>query len=269
MRARAALPADAAVLVYTSHGIGPERTASRFLDAILARLDSGPHSPQSRSLFDRLAPLYRRLVPAALRRRLAPSIVGNHAYRWAEADRLRHRRYFALNPSYATGGVRFNVKGRDAHGMVAPGAELEQLMHEVADHFREMRNADTGERLVEDITFTSDLYDGPLRAALPDLLLEWNKSHPIDRVSSPRIGEVKNPVASIRSGDHALSEQGLLFVPRAAGFVGQQAEIHVIDLAPTILALLGVNADHLSGKTISFLAPSNDSNYANVVRSGR
>jgi predicted AlkP superfamily phosphohydrolase/phosphomutase len=264
-----ALPPDAAVLVYSSHGIGPEHTASRFLDAILARLDANPHPAKSRSLVDRLAPLYRRVVPAPVRRRIAPSVLGNQAYQWAAFDRLRRRRYFALNPSYATGGVRFNIKGRDGHGVVEPGAELERLMREVADGFREMRNADSGEPLVEEITATSDLYKGSMRYLLPDLLLEWNKSHPIERVSSPKIGEVNNDVVSVRSGDHATSKQGLLFAPVAAGSTGQQPAVHVIDIAPTLLNLLGVSDGLLAGKAIPFLLPGPAARSPHAVETGR
>ncbi len=122
-----ALPPDAAVLVYSSHGMG---TASRFLDAILARLDSNPRAAESRLLADRLAPLYRRAVPAAVNRWIAPSVLGNRGYRWAASDSLRHRRYFALNSSYATGGVRFNVKGRDAHGGLSYSRSLRRVMRQ-------------------------------------------------------------------------------------------------------------------------------------------
>jgi predicted AlkP superfamily phosphohydrolase/phosphomutase len=174
-----------------------------------------------------------------------------------------------LNSSYATGGVRFNVKGRDAHGIVEPGAELERLTREVADGFREMRNADTGEPLVEEITATSDLYKGSMRHRLPDLLLEWNKSRPIDRVTSPRIGEVKNDVVSVRSGDHATSKQGLLFAPVAAGSTGQQPEVRVIDIAPSLLNLLGVGDDLLAGKMIPFLVPGSGARHPHALETGR
>ncbi|HKW92660.1 MAG TPA: alkaline phosphatase family protein [Methylomirabilota bacterium] len=251
-----ALPRDTVVLVYTSHGIGPERTASRFLDTILERLEQGlaPEPARTRAMTERLAPLYRALVPAVVRRRLAPSRIMRRAYQRVENDRLRRRRYFAINPSYATGGVRFNVKGRDADGVVTPGPELEALMQDVGDRLLEMQNADTGEPLVEYVTATSDLYRGPMRHALPDLLVEWNMSRPIERVCSPRIGDVRNHVQSVRSGDHATSKEGLLFARSAAAVRGPQAAIHVIDLAPTILRLLGVGDDRLAGTIIPHLS---------------
>lgn len=251
-----ALPQDAVVLVYASHGIGPERTASRFFDAILERLDNRSRSaPAGKTpVMDRLAPLYRTLVPAPVRRRLAPSRLVSQAYQRAATDLLRRRRYFAVNPSYATGGVRFNVKGRDSDGVVQAGAELDELMKEVAESLLEMRNAETGEPLVEHVTATSDLWDGPMRHALPDLLVDWNMAHPIERVTSPRIGEVKNQDRSVRSGDHASSKGGVLFARPAGGIHGRQPMVHVIDLAPTILRLLRVSDHRLRGKIIPYLA---------------
>ena len=251
-----ALPKDAVVLVYSSHGIGPERTASRFFDAILERLDTVSRTAPAGKppLLDRLAPVYRAVIPAPLRRRLTPSRLLSHAYQKAETDRLRLRRYFAVNPSYATGGVRFNVKGRDADGVVTPGAELDRLAKEVTEGLLAMRNADTGEPLVEHVTATSDLWAGPMRHALPDLLVDWNMSHPIERVTSPEIGEVRTQDRSERSGDHASSKEGvLLFARPADGIHGRQPTINVIDLAPTILRLLDVSNHHLRGRTIPYV----------------
>jgi predicted AlkP superfamily phosphohydrolase/phosphomutase len=251
-----ALPQDAVVLVYTSHGIGPERTASRFFDVILERLDGGSGAAPTGKprVMERLGPLYRAVVPPAVRQRLAPSRLVRQAYQRAATDRLRQRRYFALNPSYATGGVRFNVKGRDAAGVVEAGVELDRLLKEVAERLLELRNADSGERLVEQVTTTSDLWDGPMRHALPDLLVDWNMSHAIERVSSPRIGEVTDNQRSVRSGDHATSKEGLLFGRPAGEARGQQPTVHVIDLAPTVLRLLEVSDHCLPGKVIPYLA---------------
>jgi predicted AlkP superfamily phosphohydrolase/phosphomutase len=249
------IPPDVVVLVYSSHGIGPERTASRLFDAILERLDTGSRfAPAGQPpVMDRLAPLYRALIPAPLRRRLASSRLVSQAYQQAETDRLRIRRYFAVNPSYATGGVRFNVEGRDASGVVAPGVELDRLTKKVTESLLQMRNADTGEPLVEHVTATSDLWRGPMRHALPDLLVDWNMSHPIESVTSPEIGEVRNHKRSVRSGDHASSKEGVLFTRPADGTHGQQPAVDVIDLAPTILRLLGVSNHHLRGRIIPYL----------------
>jgi hypothetical protein len=59
-------------------------------------------------------------------------------------------------------------------------------------------------------------------------------------VTPPKIGEVKNTVVSVGSGDHATSKQGLLFLLVAAGSPGQQPDVYVIDIAPTLL--LGISS---------------------------
>jgi predicted AlkP superfamily phosphohydrolase/phosphomutase len=138
--------------------------------------------------------------------------------------------------------------------VVAAGVERDRLRIEVAERLLELRNADSGERLVEQVTTTSDLWDGPMRHALPDLLVDWNMSHAIERVSSPRIGEVTDNQRSVRSGDHATSKEGLLFGRPAGEARGQQPTVHVIDLAPTVLRLLEVSDHCLPGKVIPYLA---------------
>jgi hypothetical protein len=57
----------------------------------------------------------------------------------------------------------------------------------------------------------------------------------------------------VRSGDHASSKEGVLFVRPADGTHGQQPAVDVIDLAPTILRLLGVSNHHLRGRIIPYL----------------
>jgi predicted AlkP superfamily phosphohydrolase/phosphomutase len=107
---------------------------------------------------------------------------------------------------------------------------------------------------VDHVTATSDLWAGPMRHALPDLLVDWNMSHPIERVTSPEIGELRNQDRSERSGDHASSKEGvLLFARPADGIHGRQPTINVIDLAPTILRLLDVSNHHLRGRIIPYL----------------
>jgi len=87
---------------------------------------------------------------------------------------------------------------------------------------------------------------------LPDLVVRWSDrpATNVDYVSSPRHGEVRRPgVGSGRSGAHVPQAWALL-VPGSSGREGPGAAPHVIDLAPTALALLGVDADDLPGSPL-------------------
>ena len=102
----------------------------------------------------------------------------------------------------ATGGIRINLKGREANGIVEPGAEYEAVCAELTRDLMEVINPDTGKPLVAAIRRASELYEGPYFDRMPDLLVEWNRDGLIARATSPKIGMVVDPNPNLRTGDH-------------------------------------------------------------------
>ena len=248
----------ATLVVYISHGMAIEYTATRFFDDILFALENAYERPQGRAprrhWTEYAAPAYRTLVPPAIRRRLARTTPVVSAYHHRHMDQLKRRRFFELTPNHATGGIRINLKGRESAGCVAPGREFETLCDRLAADLTEVVNLDTGRPLVTSVIKTSDLYPGPMRHALPDLLVEWEKSGPINRVASPKIGTVVRRYHGVRTGDH-VQKRGLVLGSGdriAAGPIHHS--IRTIDLAPTFAALLGVSGDGFAGVPIPEIA---------------
>jgi predicted AlkP superfamily phosphohydrolase/phosphomutase len=233
-----AAPSHATVLVYLSHGIGPERTAMGFLDDILEAIERLAARPKGAPV-DLLRRIYRNAVPGPLRHRIAGTTVAAKAYHQAEKSKQMRRRCFEQTPNRATGGVRLNLAGRERHGIVEPGPESARLIEHLLEAFSEITNADTGAPLVESATLTSEIYSGPMRNALPDILLEWNKAAPIERVHSPRFGILQNRHRRLRTGDH-VQKRGAVLVRAPNVSPGSHCPISVVDLAPTILHLLDV-----------------------------
>lgn len=239
---------EVTLIVYTSHGMGRQRTATRFLDEILARIEerylaerqAEPARPAIRSSWvELLAPVYRSVVPAPIRRRLLGTGIVRRAYDEVHASSLARRLFFELAANHATGGVRFNLIGRERCGRVAPGQAFDELRFRLAKDLAELRNADTGEPLIGEILWTRDHYDGPMVGNLPDLLLEWNKSAPIRRVCSPLIGTIDDWRRRPRSGDHTCKRGA--FWARGPGIVPRVFDeiFPVAAFAPTIAGLLG------------------------------
>src|SRR5689334_21586601 len=103
--------------------MGIDRSATRFLDEILRRLElayrnSTPFAP---TWLDMAGRIYRSLVPAWLRRRLVRTIIVQKAYTANTSAQAQGRSFFELAPNHATRGVRFNLKGRESAGIVEPG----------------------------------------------------------------------------------------------------------------------------------------------------
>jgi predicted AlkP superfamily phosphohydrolase/phosphomutase len=248
-----AAPHGSKVLVYSSHGIGPEHTASRLLDTILLELEKQRRAKTPRGWIERAGSVYHRLVPDAVRRQLGSSQVIGKFYAMRENERLRQRHCLAINPAYSTGGIHLNIAGRDGDGVVKQG-EARAYGDWLVEEMTKLTNAETGEGLVDTVTETASLYSGAARRFLPDLLLDWNLSAPIRKVRLPQSNKVLNNTPSVRSGDHYLSKEGFV-VSSAPGIpAGQRDTVGVADLSATLIALLGVDTRGLPGGAIPWLS---------------
>jgi predicted AlkP superfamily phosphohydrolase/phosphomutase len=250
-RLLASLDGQATVLIYLSHGMGIDRSATRFLDDILRRLELAYRNskPLAPTWLDSAGRLYRSLVPAQVRRRLVGTKFVQQAYTANTSAQARGRSFFELAPNHATGGVRFNLKGRESGGVVDP-ADLLELSARLERDLAAIINAESGERLIDTIVRTSAVHPGPYAREFPDLLLEWNKRHPIRRIYSPLFGELERHDHRVRTGDH--TQKVGAFLALGAGIRSGRIDdlVRASDFAPTIAALLGLPPGAGGGRPI-------------------
>jgi predicted AlkP superfamily phosphohydrolase/phosphomutase len=160
-------------------------------------------------------------------------------------------RAFAL-PSYSEGFVRINVRGREAQGLVEPSA-YEAVCDELLRLFHELVDARTGTPIVKEVVRTR-------RSALergsavpdPDLVVLWRPGT-VDVVDSSVVGRI-GPLPFPRSGTH-LAEGFLLAVGPGIVPGTELSSGHLLDLAPTILSLMGATTPlYMDGRPL--VAPS-------------
>ncbi len=254
-----ALPNDAAVFVFCSHGIRAERSATDFLDVILRRLQdaysntnsAGPAAKapdRDQGVTTPLFALYRRIIPASLRATLRRTALMRRRYRVAAANARRSRPFFELGANHATGGVRINLRGRESAGVVAPGPEYDMLCERLIADLSDIKNAETGESLVTAAVRTSTVHTGPMAHLFPDILVEWNHNAPIRVASSPLIGDVHNPINRTRTGDHLLKHGALFVSGQGVQPVGNAHAVSATDVAPTMAVLLGLDCAPYAGQ---------------------
>jgi hypothetical protein len=97
-----------------------------------------------------------------------------------------------------------------------------------------------------------DLYPGEDVSALPDLIVDWDRSAPIRRIRSAEYGRLARESIGPRTGDHR--PDGLL-IARGPGIAAGHtlpAEPSVA-VAATVCALLGVERADLDGRPIAAL----------------
>lgn len=245
------------VLLFGSHGMGPQYTGTGLLDRILLALDRGTPARRPQSAKASLRALWHQ-VPVEWRARLKtlrkpfsralhpPRFLGNEA----------HRRYFEVYANNASGGVRINLKGREAHGLVEPH-EYRPLLEYLRDQLRQIVNVETGAPLIEDAIISRTIYDGPSVDALPDLLVRWNRATPIRRVRSDAIGTLVQESADGRTGDHTPDG---IFIARGPGISarGDVGPVRAADFAPTIAARFGRTLGQTDGRPITPLVAHPD-----------
>jgi predicted AlkP superfamily phosphohydrolase/phosphomutase len=136
-------------------------------------------------------------------------------------------------------GIRLNVKGREPHGQVAPGADYESYCRLLEEQLRSLINLDSHQPAVRSVTHSRDLYPQAPLGELPDLFVEWNKDTPIDRLGGPNIGAVSRSRQRHRSGDHTPDG---FYIASGPGLTrrGVAASATVLDIAPTVAAWLDV-----------------------------
>lgn len=242
---------DAHVVVFAGPGMGPNYTARHLMDDILLRLEN-PSARGRRSIMDPLKTAYRKLAPPALRTRLRA-----RADQFDEASLARSRskrRYFALPHNDISGAIRINLVGREPNGLVEPGPEYDALCRQLTADLKEITNLDTGKALVDQVIRVDDVCDGAYRRDLPDLFVTWNRRRPILRIGSPKIGELSRPYPGNRTGDHNAE---CLFIASGPTIAPGKLEhpVTIFDIAPSIMALLGMAFAQGEGTAIPGLVP--------------
>jgi predicted AlkP superfamily phosphohydrolase/phosphomutase len=245
-------PADARVLVLASHGMGPHHDGSTCLDEALERLE--PSLPQGRrpSLYGRWARWVDRRATRGWSKRLRRKLGRGLPL----PTRAAGRTCFMVPNNDAWAGVRVNVVGREPHGRIAPGAELDAFLTALEAGLAEFRSGATGRPVFDEIVRTETIHPTPHAAPLPDLMARWSRVAPIPSLTSPWIGTVEGRYRGLRTGDHRDDGLAIVVGPGIAPGPLPHA-VPVEDLAPTLLAWAGVAWPGVDGRPVAaWCAPS-------------
>lgn len=196
-----------------------------------------------RSWARRAQNLAKRHVPEPVRSWLNQRLPG---LKGAQGDRANHSIDWAHTRAFSQGkegGLFINLKGRDPHGIVAPGSEYEAVRQAVIDRLGGLRDPETGENAVTRVCRREELFDGPMTNLAPDLFIEWRddmympaeQEQDRDKVFVTRW---RKGMTWPTSGSHRL--EGVLIASGPQIRPGTQvSDATIFDLLPTWLRLLG------------------------------
>lgn len=156
--------------------------------------------------------------------------------------------------AYAFGlaGIYLNVKGREKHGVVAPGEEYEALKAELIEKLSGLKDPDTGEAAVTEMFDSNKIYKGPYVNDGPDLISGYNIGY---RISwNGATGVVNDALfednVKAWSGDHCIDPRlvpGVIFANKKLA----AKEPALMDIGPSVLDLFGVEIPrHMEGRPI-------------------
>jgi len=156
---------------------------------------------------------------------------------WEGVDWSKTRAY-----AVGLGQIYFNLKGREARGVVSAGAEYKALQEEIATKLVELVDPDTKDKVFRAIYRRDDIYKGEYIREAPDLQVGFNDGYRVgwqDTLGTIRRAVVENNNKKW-SGDHCATATeisgGVFFSNRKIA----TEEPNILDLAPTILYLFGL-----------------------------
>jgi len=150
------------------------------------------------------------------------------------------------------GGVYLNLEGREAQGMVGPGAEAAALKAEIGRRLTALKDGPNGPAVITRVYDRDAIYGGPYKDNAPDLIIGYNEGY---RASWDGVTGIVNAVViedNIKawSGDHCIDPAlvpGVLF----SSLKLNTDNPSIMDIAPTALALFGITPPgHMDGRVL-------------------
>lgn len=235
------LPKEANVVLVSSVGMADDYPFTGISEQFFRKLGYQAKPPPA-GLSLRPMALARRVLPESLRVALSRNLSRRKreqllAQQFRSGTDWAHTTAFAMPSAYTT-FVRVNLRGREPQGVVGRNGEYDALLNVIENDFRQLIDPETGNPAVERIAKTVELFGGGPPAVLPDLFVDWVPGKFTRRVIHPRATLEQGRPEFYRRSDHGshgfFAATGPDIEP-----AGHLSDIDVLDVAPTLLGLLG------------------------------
>jgi predicted AlkP superfamily phosphohydrolase/phosphomutase len=142
---------------------------------------------------------------------------------------------------------------------VAPGIEYEELCEELYQTVKSAINPANGKRAAHMVYKTDDVYRGPCRNHMPDIIINWNDDAKVttelltEKYGLARSAQPGYALAPYYTGNHRPTAFAVAVGPDIArGNILDGTSI--LDLAPTILSHFGITPpDYMDGRVLTQL----------------
>jgi predicted AlkP superfamily phosphohydrolase/phosphomutase len=155
------------------------------------------------------------------------------------------------------------LRGREPQGTVEPGKEYEDLCEEIYRTVKTMINPANGTLAARAVYKTDDIYHGPCRSHMPDIIINWNDDAKITTellTTKYGIGRSNAPGCALPpyyTGNHRPNAFIVAQGPDISRGKICEGSTSILDLAPTILHQFSIEApDHMDGQVLNELRSS-------------
>lgn len=232
---------DVTPIVVASHAFVRPTGGTQLIPEVLVRLGYGSGRGASARARSKVPPSVRRLVRKVLPRGASRTLQ-------ARVGTLPNPLDSPLTRAVALDGdrcswIRLNLKGREPHGAVEPGAEAAEALADIRAELLLLEHPETGERIVATVQSADEAFGNDHHPDVPDLIVNFRADLGVlDACRSSRAGLVRVPLepTARRTGAHPPVPSYLWIagpdIPRPA----PSGDGKAVDLAATILSQLGV-----------------------------
>lgn len=239
---------DATVIVMSDHGFGSLINSINLnlflLEKGLMKLKRGAWTRLKANLFN------TGLTPASIWRLIEGAGLQNYVWQVSKSARNKVVSKFlsfddvdwSRTMAYSIGHVGqiyINLKGREPEGIVESGGQYEAALQRVIEALDELRHPETGEPMVDQVIAGREVVHGPYASRSADLHLVLDGYRAI---AFPLFAADRHVVTRQIRGDSGCHRRHGILIAWGAGVRADQAVrgAHIMDLAPTILHLMGL-----------------------------
>ena len=256
------------VLIVSGDGMGPNYSGCHLMPELLHRMgllysgSVGQGAQGSTAPKKGLLSKVRQAIPLGVRESITRCMPRSLRYKlsmkWVNSGTDWSRSKVFCIPNSNEAYFRVNLRGREPQGIVAAGNEYAELLGGLRERLNGLTNPANGRRAAERVSLMDEQFLGPRRQDLPDAVISWNlDARILDAIAAPGMEPIRKQPGYAVSPFYTGNHRATAFLAARGPAVKAGSTLsgaHILDIAPTLLAILGVDAPaHFEGRALESL----------------